>query len=66
MCLLIFDGCHWHGVVRKDSPSAPLFEHVPWLLRALLNFVAGTFHVLAEAMGCVAPDANDGQERGDE
>jgi len=36
------------------------------LLRALLNFFAGLFYVLAEAMGRFAPDTDDSQERGDE
>ena len=36
------------------------------LLRAFLNFFAGLFYVLAEAMGRFAPDTDDSQERGDE
>jgi len=39
---------------------------VQWLLRAVLNFVAGLFHVLAEAVGRVAPNAGNNQKRGDE
>ena len=34
------------------------------LLRPVLNFLAGPLHVLAEAMGRVAADADDGQDGG--
>jgi hypothetical protein len=33
------------------------------LLRAVLNPLAGVFHVLSEAVGCMAAQASDGHER---
>ena len=33
---------------------------------ALLNAFTSLFHILAEAMGCIAADADDGQERAGE
>jgi len=45
--------------------SYPL-ERVRWLLGAVLNFFAGFLHVLAKAVGSVAPDPDNSQEGGDE
>jgi hypothetical protein len=36
------------------------------LLRTFLNFFAGFFYVLAEAMGRFTTNTDDSQERGDE
>jgi hypothetical protein len=35
------------------------------LLRPVLNLFAGLFHILSKAVGRVAADGGDGQERGD-
>ena len=37
-----------------------------WSFGAVLNTFTGLLHVLAEAVGCIAADADNGQERGDE
>ena len=45
--------------------SYPL-ERVPWSFGAVLNAIAGVFHVLAKAVGRVAADPDNSQEGGDE
>jgi hypothetical protein len=39
---------------------------VPWSLSAVLNAFAGVFNVLAKAVSCVTPHADNRQEGGDE
>jgi hypothetical protein len=48
---------------RKNTRS---FERARMSFGAALNLVAGLLHVLAEAMGRVAAETDDGQESGDE
>ena len=48
------------------SRTARSFEQREQLFRAVLNFVAGLFHILAKAMGRIASRAGDGQKCGDE
>jgi hypothetical protein len=61
---MIVNDYDWICVVGKILPPRA-FERAQQLLGAVLNFIAGFFHVLAEAVGRVAAYADDGQKRGE-
>jgi len=59
------EGAAFTGDRGTGSPALRIPSAAKELLGAVLNPFAGLLHVLAEAVGRVAADADDGQERGD-
>jgi len=64
--LMFLDGGDGQCVVENNSPAGTLVRAWAVVTGCPLEFCRQLFPCLAEAVGRVAADADDGQERGDE
>src|ERR1022692_1380492 len=55
-----------HHPMKKEKRPLVRTRTRRWLFGAVLDLVAGLFHVLAEAVGRIAAEPGDGQQSGDE